>query len=232
MKKRKNKKTENKELTWDLVEKYLKEETPGGAAMSLIETEKILELILDRLQFEGKTLDEKLISAKNELNNYQDLKTARTVTKKIQKELYATITPPETREIIKPYLEAIRVLTKSKRNNASFFAKLSFNIKNKLPVLKSFFIYSLVSLFVFFLGVFLVDSTEIGKQFGEAIISISSVLFSWVLFTILLVTGITIIGVTTIFYFEKQRKKSSLQLPTVEPSEEDDQEKDRDTKEK
>jgi hypothetical protein len=219
MKKRKKQKKTDKQLTWNLVEKYLKEESKSGAAMALFETEKILEHVLDKLQYEGKTCEEKINSAKNDITNFSDLKTARIVTKRLQKELYVTITPPEAREIIKPYLEAIRILTKSERNNASIFTKVKYKILNKAPSLKMIGIYLLLGFFLFFFGIYLVDTTEIGNQIGATLVSISHLLFSWILFTILLVIGITTIGVTTLFYFEKQRKKSTLTLPETDPEE-------------
>lgn len=211
-KKRKKKQNTPKELSWAVVESYLKEETKAGAAMALIETEKILNHILERLQYEGKTVDQKLRSAKKDITNYQDLKTARSVTKKIRESLYTQITPPEAREIMKPYLESIRILAKSKRNNSSFLARVSFKVQDTLPSIKGILKYSIIGFFVFFLAVYLIDTTEFGNTVAQAAVSISHAIFSWVLFTILLVTGATIIGVSTIFYFEKQRKKNSLSL--------------------
>lgn len=216
MKRRKKQKKTEQQLTWDVVEKYLKEESKSGAAMALVETEKILHHILDRLQYEGKDIDEKLLSAKKDIANYQDLRIARRATKRVTTELYVTITPPEAREIMKPYLEAIRILTKSDRNNSSIFTKIKYTAQSKLPSIKQTIITIFVGLFVFFLGVFLVDSTEAGKTFGEAMINISRVLFSWILFTILLVVGIITIATATIFYFESQRRKNSLSLTEVE----------------
>ena len=73
-------------LSWDQVEEYVNERTKGGAAMSVIETEKIFSEVLKKLKFPGKDTDQRIISAKKVFSNYQALTLARSVYKKLAEE--------------------------------------------------------------------------------------------------------------------------------------------------
>lgn len=205
-KKEKSKK-QNSSLSWATVEHYLSEKTDGSSAMALIETEKILGDVLLKLKYQGKNNEIRLSAAKPIIGNFEELQTAREVTRKLKEERDAQISDKEAKKALEIYFESIRFLTRSRHLKNSLFAKISIFVRKKANFFKKIFRNSIITFFLFFFIVFLLDSTKIGKKTVEILVNISHFLFSWILFTFLLLFGILIIIVSTFFYFEKKRKK-------------------------
>ncbi|MBU1167916.1 hypothetical protein KKC60_05955 [Patescibacteria group bacterium] len=210
---RKRKKEDSKEhkknLSLDLVESYLKEKTRGGSAMALIETEKILGEILERLGYAGKNNDTRLIPAKNIIDNFEELETARLVTKKIETDIDAKVDNEEAKATLSAYWEAIRFLTNSQKEKGGVGSKVGRFFGRKTSLIKKIIKRGLIYFFLFFLIVYILDSTAIGHQAVDFLVRTSHFLFSWILFTFLLVVGILVIVISTIFYFERRKERKS-----------------------
>lgn len=195
------------DLSWTNVEKYLSEKTRGGSAMALIETEKILEAVLKKLQYPGKNNDSRLIPAKEIIANYEDLAGAREVTGQLKEKLNSEISPEEARETLKAYFEAIRFLSQAPKEKIGLFEKINRRVKRFYPNFKKILGTSIFGFFVFFLLIYLLDATKLGQSLVDLLTGISHFIFSWILFTFLLVIGILVIVVSTIFYFERRKEK-------------------------
>jgi hypothetical protein len=205
-------KKELKSLTWDQVEDYVNEKSKGGAAMAVIETEKIFGEVLKKLNFPGKNTDQRVDGAKNIFSNYQALKLARSVYKKLAFEVGTEIEIPDVREILSAYHRAIRDLTKAQEKKLSPKEKVLMFIRHYAPEPKKTLKKVGVGLILFFFIIFVLDSTSIGKSLVSALVKISHFIFSWVLFTVLLIIGIVIIIIGGILYFESRKRKTKLRV--------------------
>ncbi len=201
-----------KTLSWDQVEDYVNEKDNGGAAMAVIETEKIFSEVLKKLKLPGKDTDQKVKSAKNLFSNYQSLSLSRSVYKKIVFEVGAEIEVADLKEILTSYHEAIRDLTKAQEKKFTSKERFLMFIKHYIPNPAKTGRNIAIGIIVFFFTIFLLDSTSFGQVMVSSLVKTAHFIFSWVLFTVLLVIGIIIIIIGGILYFESRKKKRRLRL--------------------
>jgi hypothetical protein len=199
--------SKEKTLSWDQVEDSVTEKDTGGAAMAVIETEKIFSAVLKKLKLPGKDTDQRINSAKKLISNMQSLTLARSVHKKIATEVGAEIEVSDLQEILTAYHEAIRDLTKAQEKKFTTKERFIMFFRHYIPNPTKTLRNALIGLVTFFFIVFVLDSTSIGQAVVSAFTATASFIFSWVLFTVLLIIGVVIIIIGGILYFESRRKK-------------------------
>ncbi|MBU1118429.1 hypothetical protein KKH43_00935 [Patescibacteria group bacterium] len=204
----KEKKINAEKLDWDTVQAYLNEKTPAGSAMAVIETDKVLDALLEKLGYTGKKTTEKVRAASGVMDNVKELIIARRVTSKLKNDLNAEISEKEAEEVLRVYMDAIRSLTETEKHaHASLKNKVIARVEKSKGKFKKTMTRLIIGFFAFFLLVYILDSTQVGKKAVSGLVSVSHFLFSWILFTFLLVAGVLTIILSTFFYFEKRRKK-------------------------
>lgn len=200
------KEQQKSELSWNTVEHYLAEKTPAGRAMAIIETEKILQKLLEKRAIPGKSPDDKIKNIKTIVQDYQNLLVARKTYEKIIHERDIVINQSDAKKVMDYYSKAISDIT-SNQKPKNILSRTAFKLKNS-NFIKIYFRNTLIALFTFFLAIYLSDTTKLGQTIWQQLITISHTLFSWVLFTFLITGGILIALVSTFFYFERKEKKS------------------------
>lgn len=203
----KNQKEEN--LTWNRVEKYLSENTESGNALAIIETEKIFQKVIDKLNFPGKSVDQKILSLKAVITNYNEFIRVRKIYQNLLTETDFSLEKIDVKKILSIYYRAIEDITKYHTENKSIIKKLKIYFNTYIPSPKSLIKNIGLSIIAFFFVIFVLDSTDFGHSLVGSLITISHFIFSWVLFTVLLVGGIIIIIIGSFFYLESRKKKKS-----------------------
>ena len=207
-----DKKTKGSSLNWDRVENYVNEKNKGGAAMAVIETEKIFYEVLKKRNFPGKTTDQRVRTAQHVFGDYQALQLARDVYKKLALEVNAEIEISDLKEILSSYHNAIRDLTKAEENELTPKDKIIMFLRHYIPAPRQTLKRAGIGIVVFFFIIFILDSTAVGRSLVSALVKTSHFIFSWVLFTLLLVIGIVIIVVGGVLYFESRKKRGRVKV--------------------
>ncbi len=211
----KEKKDTKKEerLSWENVEKCLAENSTSGNALAIIETEKIFSKVLDKSNFPGKDTNQKILSLKSIISNYNELFRVR----KIYAKLIESTSPGfdlenlDIRKILAIYYKAIEDINNFNQEG-TLFKKIRMYLSSYYLSFKNNIKNIGIGTLMFFFIIFILDSTKIGNNIVTLFVAISHFIFSWVLFTILLIGGIIIIIVGSLFYFESRKKKKQLRI--------------------
>ncbi|MDD3887791.1 MAG: hypothetical protein PHN19_03375 [Patescibacteria group bacterium] len=198
--------TNNKELSWERVEKYLAEKTAGGDLMSLVETEKIFKQIVENFDLPGEDFERKVQALSFVFSEYEDLKQARSAYQKAIEKANFSASNYEIKNDLAFYYQAIKDLVDFEKKKMSAMKKIKLYLSTFLPKPKVFIKKFVLIFLIFFLIIFLLDATSFGRMIVDLFVSLSHLIFSWVLFVILLIAGIAILAVGTIYYFQGRRK--------------------------
>lgn len=204
-----------KKLSWERVDKYLQEKTSSGAALALVETEKIFSEVIKKLGYPGKTTNERVQSAKPFIKNFKDLELARSVYRKIIDEVNVEISPEDIQSVLNAYYQVIRDLTQEAKKNKSPWQKLRLRFRYVVPQPKRLAKKLAIWFFGCFFVVFLLDTTSFGRGLVNVLVAISHFIFSWILWTVLIVIGLTIVVLGALFFFSK-RKRSRQKIRVEE----------------
>lgn len=213
-----NKESKNSEkeekLSWKNVEKCLSENSISGNALAIIETEKIFGKVLDKSNFPGRDINQKILSLKSIISNHNELLRVR----KIYTKLIESTSPGfdlenlDIRKILAIYYKAIEDINDFNQTGGSLYKKIRVRLSILYSSLKSNIKMIGLGTLLFFFIIFILDSTKIGNNITALFVAISHFIFSWVLFTVLLIGGIIIIIVGSVFYFESRKKKKQLRV--------------------
>ena len=214
-KEKKEVKTKNEErLSWGNVEKCLAENSTSGNALAIIETEKIFSKILNKSDFPGKDINQKILNLKSIISNHKELLRVR----KIYTKLIESTSPGfdlenlDIRKILAIYYKAIENINNFNQAEGNLLKKIKIRLNYFYFLLKSNLKKVSIGTLIFFFLIFILDSTKIGNNIVTLFTAISHFIFSWILFTVLLIGGIIIIIVGSIFYFESRKKKKQLRI--------------------
>ncbi|MFA6296040.1 MAG: hypothetical protein WC663_01685 [Patescibacteria group bacterium] len=196
----------NKELSWEKVEKYLSEKTDSGNMMALVETEKLFKEAVSDFDLPGDDLERQISALSFVYTDANELEKTRALCKKIVEKENFTLTKIETIKNLEIYYQAITDLSDYRKKKISAFKKTKLYLQTFLPSPKDFFKKYILIFFIFFLTIFLLDSTSFGRILVDIFVSLSHLIFSWVLFIILLIAGIAILVVGTVYYFQSKHK--------------------------
>ena len=212
--KKETKSKEIEKLSWEGVEKCLSENSISGNALAIIETEKIFSKVLDKSNFPGKDVNQKILSLKSVISNHNELLRVR----KIYTKLVESTSPGfdlenlDIRKILAIYYKAIEDINDFNQTGGSLFKKIRIYLSVFYSSMKGNIKKIGIGTLIFFFIIFILDSTKIGNNITALFVAISQFIFSWVLFTVLLIGGIIIIIVGSVFYFESRKKKKQLRV--------------------
>ncbi|MCK5084964.1 MAG: hypothetical protein KAQ64_04895 [Candidatus Pacebacteria bacterium] len=181
---------------WNIVDRALNEGTNSGYKMAIIETEKILLIVMSDKRIPGKSISEKIKNIEILLENTDKLNYSRAICEKLIKEPGFSVSADETREIVAGYYKAISDIIKMEFKDIAFKEKINFFLQrhfNQFPQkTKKWFIL----IFLFLLAVFISTETITGQFISEMISNLSQFVFYKLVPMILTiaVTGAVIVG--------------------------------------
>ena len=155
---------------WDIVDRSLNEGTSSGYKVAIIETEKILLMVLDDRKIPGKSISEKIKNIELLIKNTDKLNYSRAICEKLIKEPGFSVSADETREIVAGYYKTISDIAKIESKNLASKEKINFFLQryfNKFPQKTK---KGAILIFLFFFAVFLSSETATG-QFVSGMIS-------------------------------------------------------------
>jgi len=193
--------------SWETVERFLSEKTNSGNLMALVETEKIFEQVLEKLDFPGKTADEKAEGLKFIIKNFNELKIARKNYHQIISQPNFSLTPEEIEKLLTYYYKAIEQIALWQEKKQNILIKIKIKAATYLTNPKESLKKAAIFTIAFFFIIFLLDSTKVGRWFVGILVKISHFIFSWLLFAVLLIIGIIIIALGVIIYLDSRKKE-------------------------
>jgi uncharacterized integral membrane protein len=203
---------EKTDLSWEPVERYLSEKTMAGNSLAIIETEKIFTKVLEKLNFPGKTTDQKVRGLKRVISNFDELLQARKIYQGLISDVGFSLEKLDVKSILTSYYKAIEDITRFYKDKKDPLKKIKIYFNVYFPRPKKTLKKAILGFILFFFTVFLLDSTNFGKAIVSFFVSIAHFIFSWVLFTVLIIGGVIIIVLGSIFYFESRKKKGKLRI--------------------
>lgn len=193
------------EKEWQLIENLLNEGTVSGYKIAVIETEKILQAVLDEKNFPGKNISAQIENARIVLENFDKLNYSRAMFNKIIKESDFDISAEDTKEIIAGYYKAISDIIKMDSKEIEIKEKVNLFLQKhfyNFPVkIRNIFIL----VFLFLLAIFI--STETAT--GQSIAGIISDLAQFVFYKLIpMILGIVVVGGIVVggLYYWKRKK--------------------------
>ncbi|NIM47109.1 MAG: hypothetical protein GTN40_03055 [Candidatus Aenigmarchaeota archaeon] len=197
-------KFEFKEDLWAEVEGALKERTPAGYKMAVIEANKLLDMTLKEKGYPGRDFDDRLLNARETFSNFDSLKQAVGKAKQILNTFDYNLTSVEVEDIINCYKQALMDLTEG-FGSISFTKRASLFFKYYVPAKIKSVKFWIILFFSFLLLVKFLADTSWGQQITQFVVSIVRFIFSWFLVFVLFIVGITIVVFATFLYFEKRK---------------------------
>ena len=193
------------EKQWQLVEKLLNEGTASGYKIAVVETEKILQTVLNDKNFPGKDISAQIENARMILENFDKLNYSRAMFNKIIKESDFDISSEDTKEIIAGYYKAISDIIKMDSKD--------IELKEKVNLLLQRYFYNFpvrirngfILVFLFLLAVFLSTETATGKSIAEMVSEVSQFIFYRFVPMILVVVVIGSIIVGGLYYWKNRK---------------------------
>ena len=162
---------------WDIVDRALNEGTNSGYKIAIIETEKILLMVLDDRKIPGKSISEKIKNIESLIKSTDRLNYSRAICEKLTKEPGFSVSADETREIVAGYYKTISDIVKIESKNLASKEKINFFLQryfNKFPQKTK---KGAILTFLFFFAVFLSTETSTGQFISEMISNFSQFIF-------------------------------------------------------
>ena len=193
------------EKQWQLVEKLLNEGTASGYKIAVVETEKILQTVLNDKNFPGKDISAQIENARMILENFDKLNYSRAMFNKIIKESDFDISSEDTKEIIAGYYKAISDIIKMDSKD--------IELKEKVNLLLQRYFYNFpvrirngfILVFLFLLAVFLSTETATGKSIAEMVSEFSQFIFYRFVPLILALAVFGSIVVGGLYYWKRKK---------------------------
>ncbi len=165
------------EKEWQLIENLLNEGTASGYKIAVIETEKILQAVLDDKNFPGKNISAQIENARIALENFDKLNYSRAMFNKIIKESDFDISAEDTKEIIAGYYKAISDIIKMDSKDIEFKEKVNLLLQRHFHNFPSKIRNGFVLVFLFLLAIFISSETTTGQSIAEIISEFSQFVF-------------------------------------------------------
>ena len=193
------------EKEWQLIEKLLNEGTISGYKIAVVETEKILQEVLNDKNFPGKNISAQIENARIVLENLDKLNYSRAMYNKIIKESDFDISSEDTKEIIAGYYKAISDIIKMDSKDIEFKEKVNLLLQRHFYNFPVKIRNGFILVFLFLLAIFISTETATGQSIAAIISNFSQFVFYKLipLIIALIVFGSVIVGG---LYYWKRRK--------------------------
>ncbi|MCK4592635.1 hypothetical protein KAT63_04330 [Candidatus Parcubacteria bacterium] len=162
---------------WDIIDRALNEGTNSGYKIAIIETEKILLMVINDKKIPGKNTPEKIKNIEILLENIDKLNYSRAICEKLIKEPGFSVSADETREIVAGYYKAISDIVKMESKDILFKEKVNFFLQRYFNQFPQKTKKGLVLAFLFFFAIFLSAETVTGQFISEIIYNFSRFIF-------------------------------------------------------
>ena len=162
---------------WQLIENLLNEGTMSGYKLAVIETEKILQVVLDDKNFPGKNISKQIENARVVLENFDKLNYSRAMYNKIIKESAFDISSEDTKEIIAGYYKAISDIIKMESKDVELKEKVNLLLQRHFYNFPARIRNSFVLIFIFLLAIFISTETATGQSIFIIISNFSQFVF-------------------------------------------------------
>jgi len=194
------------EKQWQLVEKLLNEGTASGYKIAVIETEKILQAVLNDKNFPGKDISAQIENARMVLENFDKLNYSRAMFNKIIKESDFDISSEDTKEIIAGYYKAISDIIKIDSKDIELKEKINLFLQKYFYNFPVIIRNGFILVFLFLLAVFISTETTTGQSIAGMISELSQFIFYKL---IPMIFGVAILGGIIIggLYYWKSRNE-------------------------
>ena len=189
---------------WDIIDCALNEGTNSGYKVAIIETEKILLMVLDDRKIPGKSISEKIKNIELLIKNTDKLNYSRAICEKLIKEPGFSVSADETREIVAGYYKTIFDISEIESKNLAPKEKVNFFLQryfNKFPQ-KTKKVALLTSLFFF--AVFLSTETATGQFISKMISNFSQFVFYKFIPMILAIAAVGAVIVGGMYYWKRK----------------------------
>ena len=190
---------------WQLIENLLNEGTMSGYKIAVIETEKILQTVLDDKNFPGKDVSAQIENARIVLENFDKLNYSRAMCNKIIKESSFDISSEDTKEIIAGYYKAISDIVKMDSKDIELKEKINLLLQRHFYNFPSKIKNGFILFFLFILAVFVSTETMTGQSIAGIISDFSQLIFYKFipLILVVVVAGGVIIG--GLYYWKRKK---------------------------
>ena len=193
------------EKEWQLIEKLLNEGTISGYKIAVVETEKILQEVLNDKNFPGKNISAQIENARMILENFDKLNYSRAMYNKIMKESAFDISSEDTKEIIAGYYKAISDIIKMDSKDIEIKEKVNLILQRhfyNFPVkIRNGFILA----FLFLLAIFISTETATGQSIAAMISNFSQFVFYKLIPTMLVIIIVGGIIVGGLYYWKRKK---------------------------
>ena len=193
------------EKQWQLIEKLLNEGTMSGYKIAVVETEKILQAVLDDKNFPGKNISAQIENARTVLENFDKLNYSRAMYNKIIKETAFDISSEDTKEIIAGYYKAISDIVKMDSKNIEAKEKVNLLLQRYFYNFPSKIKSGFILLLLFILAIFISTETATGRSIAIIISDFSQFVFYKLipLILVFVVLGGVIVG--GLYYWKRKK---------------------------
>ena len=193
------------EKEWQLIENLLNEGTMAGYKLAVIETEKILQAVLDDKNFPGKNISKQLENARIVLENFDKLNYSRAMYNKIIKESAFDISSEDTKEIIAGYYKAISDIIKMESKDVELKEKVNLLLQRHFYNFPARIRNSFVLIFIFLLAIFISTETATGQSIAIIISNFSQFIFYKLIPMILVIVVAGAVVVGGLYYWKRKK---------------------------
>lgn len=192
-------------IDWTPIDQYQKEGTKSGLGMALVECDKLLNHLLHLKGYKGKTIYERIASAKDAIHDLGGLAYALEIKENLLSEFDKEVSEKELRRAIEKYKETIQDVEQSQIPEVGLvdLAKrnLDYYFIGKPDRFRRFVLWFLTII----IGVIVLDNTHIGQQIVHFIAGLFQGAISW-LFVVGIIIGIVILLSLIFLAIGKKRK--------------------------
>lgn len=189
---------------WQEVESDLREKSPAGYKMALLDADKALRWLLKQKGYPGKNISEQLFWSGIKIENHEELKRAFEKKDEILESVSYQLSTLELEDFLDIYKELIRQLSETKK--LRFYQRAYFLFeKNFSHNLRKILKLGGLGLVAYLIIVKLLTSTESGRRLVEKIVALNNFIFKWLL-NIIIFTVIIAVIIGIIFLLMERRR--------------------------
>ncbi|MCK4919107.1 MAG: hypothetical protein KAS01_01845 [Candidatus Pacebacteria bacterium] len=192
---------------WNRVDENLSEGSYSGYKMAIVETEKILLMVLSDKNFPGKDIEERINNAKIVLQNPEKLNYSRSMYKKIIQEPGFDVSENDTKEILTGYYNSITNIIKTQKKDISKKERLGLFLQRYFRNFPKKAKKIIILITLSFLLIFILTDTSTGIAITQAITDFTRFLFYTVLFNILKILSVAVIIIGLLYFWQNRKNK-------------------------
>lgn len=168
-------------IDWTPINQYLREGTKSGLAMALVECDKLLNHILHLKGYKGKTIYQRIASAKDAINDLGGLAYALEIKENLLNEFDKDVSERELRRAIEKYKEIIEDVERSQIPESGIIDLIKGNLDYYFIGKPERFRRFVVWFLALVVTIIVLDNTHIGQSIVHFVALIFGGAISWLL---------------------------------------------------